>query len=65
MNLVLPVYRDIFQLVKDKNYFVISTNVESQFNKAGFPSDKVFEIQGDYAYLQCEKAAMINFIIMS
>jgi NAD-dependent SIR2 family protein deacetylase len=48
-------YRDIFQLVKDKNYFVISTNVESQFNKAGFPSDKVFEIQGDYSYLQCAK----------
>ena len=48
-------YRDIFQLVKDKNYFIISTNVESQFNKAGFPSDKVFEIQGDYSYLQCAK----------
>ena len=48
-------YRDIFQVVKDKNYFVISTNVESQFEKAGFPSDKVFEIQGDYAYLQCAK----------
>ncbi|MEH7521174.1 Sir2 silent information regulator family NAD-dependent deacetylase [Priestia megaterium] len=48
-------YMDLFQLVKDKNYFVISTNVESQFEKAGFPSNKVFEIQGDYSYLQCEK----------
>ncbi|WP_404331898.1 Sir2 silent information regulator family NAD-dependent deacetylase [Mesobacillus maritimus] len=48
-------YIDLFQLVKDKSYFVISTNVESQFVKAGFPSDKVFEIQGDYSYLQCEK----------
>ncbi|MGI8386886.1 Sir2 silent information regulator family NAD-dependent deacetylase [Robertmurraya sp. P23] len=46
-------YKDTFQLVKDKKYFVISTNVESQFEKAGFPSDKVFEIQGDYRYLQC------------
>ena len=48
-------YKDLFNLVRDKNYFVISTNVESQFVKAGFPLDKVFEIQGDYSYLQCEK----------
>ncbi|PKG24691.1 Sir2 family NAD-dependent protein deacetylase [Niallia nealsonii] len=48
-------YMDLFQLVKEKNYFVISTNVESQFEKGGFPSDKVFEIQGNYSYLQCEK----------
>jgi NAD-dependent SIR2 family protein deacetylase len=48
-------YEDLFQLVKEKEYFVISTNVESQFVKAGFPEDKVFEIQGDYSYLQCEK----------
>jgi NAD-dependent SIR2 family protein deacetylase len=48
-------YRDIFQLVHDKKYFVISTNVESQFEKAGFPSDKVFETQGDYCYIQCAK----------
>jgi NAD-dependent SIR2 family protein deacetylase len=48
-------YMDLFQLVRDKKYFVISTNVESQFEKAGFPSKKVFEIQGNYSYLQCEK----------
>ncbi|WP_026567371.1 Sir2 silent information regulator family NAD-dependent deacetylase [Bacillus sp. UNC41MFS5] len=48
-------YIDLFNLVNDKNYFVISTNVESQFEKAGFPPNKVFEIQGDYSFLQCEK----------
>jgi NAD-dependent SIR2 family protein deacetylase len=48
-------YSDLCNLVKDKNYFVISTNVESQFIKAGFPTGKVFEIQGDYSFLQCEK----------
>lgn len=48
-------YRDLFALVHNKNYHVISTNVESQFVKAGFSVDKVFEIQGDYSYLQCEK----------
>lgn len=48
-------YRDLLELVQEKPYFVISTNVESQFVKAGFPEDKVFEIQGDYSFLQCKK----------
>lgn len=48
-------YQEIFDLVRKKKYFVISTNVESQFVKAGFPKDKVFEVQGDYSYLQCAK----------
>lgn len=48
-------YKDLFTLVKDKNYFVITTNVDSQFEKAGFPSHKVFEIQGNYGYIQCTK----------
>ncbi|WP_145408624.1 Sir2 silent information regulator family NAD-dependent deacetylase [Paenibacillus xylanexedens] len=48
-------YLDLYDLVKEKQHFVISTNVESQFEKAGFASDAVFEIQGNYGYLQCEK----------
>ncbi|WP_066253861.1 Sir2 family NAD-dependent protein deacetylase [Neobacillus drentensis] len=48
-------YKDIFQMVKDKNYFVITTNVDSQFEKSGFVTDKVFEVQGNYGYLQCAK----------
>ncbi|MGB4660743.1 MAG: Sir2 silent information regulator family NAD-dependent deacetylase [Mobilitalea sp.] len=48
-------YKEILELVRNKKYFVISTNVESQFVKAGFQEDKVFEIQGDYSYLQCAK----------
>lgn len=48
-------YMDLFQLVKDKKYFVISTNVESQFEISGFPGEKVFEVQGDFSYLQCKK----------
>jgi len=48
-------YKEILKMVKDKNYFVISTNVESQFVKSGFPEEKVFEVQGDYSYLQCAK----------
>lgn len=49
-------YQDIFELVRQKEFFVLSTNVESQFVKAGFPDEKVFEIQGDYAFIQCSKA---------
>ena len=50
-----PLYRQLHKLVKDKEYFVITTNVDGQFIKAGFSADRLFEVQGDYAYLQCAK----------
>ncbi|MBQ4395470.1 MAG: hypothetical protein II825_09290, partial [Paludibacteraceae bacterium] len=37
---------------RDKDYFVITTNVDGQFRKAGFDAERLFEVQGDYAYLQ-------------
>lgn len=52
----LNLYKELYELIKSKQYFVITTNVDGQFEKAGFEEDKVFEIQGDYAYLQCENA---------
>lgn len=52
----LKLYCDIYNLVKNKEYFVITTNVDGQFEKAGFDKEKIFATQGDYAYLQCEKA---------
>lgn len=48
-------YQDIFELTRAKEFFVLSTNVESQFVKGGFPAEKVFEVQGDYAFIQCAK----------
>lgn len=48
-----PLYRELFELVKDRNYFVITTNVDAQFRKAGFDSEKIFEVQGDYGLMQC------------
>ena len=39
-----------------KEYFVITTNVDGQFAKAGFDPDKVFEVQGDYGLMQCATA---------
>lgn len=49
-------YRSLLNLASQKKYFVITTNVESQFVKAGFPEECVFETQGNYAYFQCAKA---------
>lgn len=49
-------YEKLYDLVKDKEYFVITTNVDEQFVKSGFPSSKVFATQGSYNYFQCSKA---------
>lgn len=49
----LPLYQDLYELVKDKDYFVITTNVDGQFKKAGFDMDRYFEVQGNYGEWQC------------
>lgn len=49
-------YQKLLDLVKDKEYFVITTNVDGQFENAGFDKNKIFAVQGDYALLQCENA---------
>ncbi|MGN1405895.1 MAG: Sir2 silent information regulator family NAD-dependent deacetylase [Erysipelotrichaceae bacterium] len=50
----LKLYKDLFDLVKDKDYFVITTNVDHQFFKAGFEENRIFATQGDYGEIQCE-----------
>ena len=52
----LKLYQELYEIVKNKEYFVLSTNVDGQFYNSGFDRKKVFEIQGDYSYLQCENA---------
>ncbi|MCR5294241.1 MAG: hypothetical protein K6E30_03565, partial [Lachnospiraceae bacterium] len=47
-----PVYEDLFGLVKDKDYFVITTNVDHCFQKAGFDKKRLFYTQGDYGLFQ-------------
>ena len=44
----LPLYRELFSLVQGKDYFVITTNVDAQFEKAGFERERIFAVQGDY-----------------
>lgn len=48
-----PVYNELYELVKDKNYFVITTNVDHCFQKAGFDKRRLFYTQGDYGLFQC------------
>ena len=47
-----PVYKDLLALVKDKDYFVITTNVDHQFQRAGFDKRRLFYTQGDYGLFQ-------------
>ncbi|WP_425804706.1 NAD-dependent deacetylase [Desulfitobacterium sp. Sab5] len=51
---VLQPYMDLFDMVKNKDYFIITTNVDGQFVKAGFDQDKIFAPQGDYGLFQCD-----------
>ncbi len=48
-------YIDLLELVKDKDYFVLTTNVDHQFQLAGFDKKRLFYTQGDYGLWQCSK----------
>ena len=48
-----PVYDNLLKLVKGKNYFVLTTNVDHQFQLAGFDKERLFYTQGDYGLFQC------------
>lgn len=50
-----PVYQTLLELVKDKDYFVLTTNVDHCFQKAGFDRHRLFYTQGDYGLWQCSK----------
>lgn len=74
MDAPKPVYNDLFQLVKDKDYYVLTTNVDHCFQKAGFDKTRLFYTQGDYGLFQCsepchqetyENEMMIREMVMS
>lgn len=50
-----PVYRKLYDLVKNKDYFVLTTNVDHCFQKAGFEKHRLFYTQGDYGLFQCSR----------
>lgn len=55
MDAPKPVYHKLYDLVKDKDYFVLTTNVDHCFQKAGFDKHRLFYTQGDYGLWQCSK----------
>lgn len=55
MDIENGTYRTLYEIMKDKNYFIITTNVDHQFQKAGFDKKKLFYTQGDYGLFQCSE----------
>lgn len=55
MDAPKPVYDTLLKLVKDKDYFVLTTNVDHCFQKAGFDKSRLFYTQGDYGLFQCSE----------
>ena len=48
-----PVYNELYELIKNKDYFVLTTNVDHCFQKSGFDKQRLFYTQGDYGLFQC------------
>ena len=55
MDAPKPIYDDLLKLVADKDYFVITTNVDHCFQKACFEKKRLFYTQGDYGLFQCSE----------
>lgn len=55
LNALKPVYEKLLSLVKDKDSFVLTTNVDHCFQKAGFDKHRLFHTQGDYGLFQCSE----------
>lgn len=49
----LPLYRELYDWARTRDYFVLTTNADQQFLKAGFDPERIFATQGDYAHIQC------------
>lgn len=52
---VTPLHKVLLDCLKDKNIFILSTNADAQFTKAGLPENRIFCTQGDYFHIQCHK----------
>ena len=50
-------YQALLSLIKDKDYFIITTNADHQFAINGFDMSRYFETQGNYIYFQCENGS--------
>ena len=55
MDASKPLYQNLYELVKEKDYFVLTTNVDHCFQKATFDKNRIFYTQGDYGLFQCSE----------
>lgn len=55
MDAPKPVYHNLLKLVESKDYYVLTTNVDHCFQKAGFDKKRLFYTQGDFGLFQCSK----------
>ncbi len=60
MDAPKPVYGQVFDLVREKDYFIITTNVDHCFQKTGVDKNRLFYTQGDYGLFQCSKPCCIE-----
>ena len=60
MDAPKPVYHKLYDLVKDKDYFLLTTNVDHCFQRAGFDKHRLFYTQGDYGLFQCSRPCHQN-----
>lgn len=56
----LPLYHELLQLLEGKDWFVVTSNADRQFMRAGFPMERVFEYQGNYDVLACSKRCTMH-----
>lgn len=52
---VTPLHKTLLDALADKKLFILSTNADGQFEKAGFPTEEVFATQGSYELIQCQR----------
>ena len=52
---VTPLHKTLLQAVEDKQTFILSTNADHQFEKAGYPAEQIFATQGSYNRIQCQR----------
>jgi NAD-dependent SIR2 family protein deacetylase len=49
------IYQELYNLVKEKEHFVITSNVDGKFEQNGFEKKNIYTPQGDYSIIQCQK----------
>ena len=60
MDALKPVYEQLYRLLSGREYFVLTTNVDHCFQKAGFDKERLFYTQGDYGLFQCSRPCHLD-----